>query len=59
MSWAQLQTMLKENRDNAEAERRETSTVCPYDGSLLRHSEKRNLMSCPMGDFQTTGRPRE
>lgn len=59
MSWEQLKAILDENRKEAAEERRLGPVSCPNDGSLLDYNPKTGKLNCPMGDFQTTGRPQE
>jgi hypothetical protein len=51
MSWAQLQAILKEQRQAAENERTAPLVDCPIDGERL--DVRDGIYNCPMGNFRT------
>lgn len=51
MSWAQLEAMMKENRDTQREETAAAPTVCPIDGTIL-HVNPAGVRNCPMGNFR-------
>ena len=56
MSWAQLQSILKEARE--EAERTEPPTACPRDGQPLEFHPGKGVLHCRFCGFETVGQPR-
>ena len=59
MSWVQLRAILDDNRATMREERQNPSPACPIDGALLEYSPLRRAWNCPMGNYQTTGGPRQ
>jgi len=59
MSWAQLQAILKEGREEAERQRTEPPLACPNDGEPLEYHPGKGVLHCRFCGYQTVGRPSE
>lgn len=54
MSWSQLLTILRENRQEQERERNEPPAACPNCGIPLEVG-KDGVRNCPAGDYRWHG----
>ena len=59
MSWEQAMAIQVERRQLAEKFRSSPPVSCPYCGIPLEYNQRRGILFCRAGDFQTTMRPRE
>jgi hypothetical protein len=51
MSWEQMQSILKENRESHKKDSSGKPKICPNDGSQLVQGP-RGILNCPFGDYR-------
>ena len=56
MSWAQLQSILKEAQEEAARQRTEPPQACPQDGEPLGYHAGKGVLHCKFCGFTTVGK---
>ena len=57
MSWAQLQAIAQEAREEAQRQRTEPPQACPNDGEPLEYHPGKGVLHCKFCGWMTTGKP--
>ena len=57
MSWAQLQAIAQEAREEALRQQTEPPVACPQDGEPLEYHPGKGVLHCRFCGWQTVGKP--
>tara|TARA_R110000765_G_scaffold111044_3_gene202605 strand:- start:789 stop:950 length:162 start_codon:yes stop_codon:yes gene_type:complete len=52
MSWVQLESIIKQNKQIVTQQSNAQPVACPIDGAMLQINSK-NVRNCPLGNFTT------